>query len=345
MSDRVHSLDLLRGIAASAVAVPHFLLYRGMGGEPAEAMSVLAVEVFFVLSGFVLAPQILLITQNRSPAMLGRFLVRRWMRTVPAYLVALALASAIFGKLGSADFWRYAVYVQNAAAQENTSDYYSIAWSLSVEEWFYLTFPAFMLALAMISRRPVACAVAFVAVITAVRLGFAPSHDWGADVRRVVLFRVDAVAYGFLLWCAIQKRKVPFALAAALLAGGTIASAAALSFAETNAIARTAYPFAAACFGAGVILVSLSLERFAGRIASVCEASGILSYAIYLFHLIAAYIVAAVGLPFWPAVGAFLVLTMGLAWFSAYTFERPILAMRPALSATAKPVSVEGATA
>src|SRR6266702_5939935 len=89
----VASLDLLRGIAAFAVAISHFLIFRSLGGDAAEVVSVLAVEVFFVLSGFVLAPQILACMQSGRPRRLWVFLVRRWMRTVPPYLMALTLIS------------------------------------------------------------------------------------------------------------------------------------------------------------------------------------------------------------------------------------------------------------
>ena len=52
------SLDAVRGLAALGVAVPHYLMVRGIGGNAAEIVSILAVEVFFVLSGFVLGPQL-----------------------------------------------------------------------------------------------------------------------------------------------------------------------------------------------------------------------------------------------------------------------------------------------
>ena len=43
------SLDALRGIAALAVAVPHFFLFRESGGDITEFISILAVEVFFFI--------------------------------------------------------------------------------------------------------------------------------------------------------------------------------------------------------------------------------------------------------------------------------------------------------
>src|SRR6516165_2431039 len=55
---RSASLDFLRGGAAFAVAIPHYLTLNAPFQPLAEAFAIAAVEVFFVLSGFVLAPQI-----------------------------------------------------------------------------------------------------------------------------------------------------------------------------------------------------------------------------------------------------------------------------------------------
>ena len=55
---RSASLDFLRGAAAFAVAIPHYLTANAPFQPFAEAFAIAGVEVFFVLSGFVLAPQI-----------------------------------------------------------------------------------------------------------------------------------------------------------------------------------------------------------------------------------------------------------------------------------------------
>ena len=52
------SLDLLRGLAAYLVIVPHFFLFLGYKSEFLEFCSIFAVEIFFVLSGYVLGPQL-----------------------------------------------------------------------------------------------------------------------------------------------------------------------------------------------------------------------------------------------------------------------------------------------
>ena len=132
------SLDLLRGVAALAVALGHFCAYRGILAAAGETVAVVAVEVFFVLSGFVLAPQLhrCLVSGEWHDA--RTFVVRRWMRTVSAYLAALVLVTVMLGYVGSPEFTRHAFYVQNFAGEMAGDDYYPVAWSLSVEEWFYV---------------------------------------------------------------------------------------------------------------------------------------------------------------------------------------------------------------
>src|SRR5262249_46281512 len=136
----------LRGVAAFAVMVPHFFMYYlGDASTIAEIVSITAVEVFFILSGFVLGPQIILCAQRKNWATLRTFLVRRWMRTIPSYLVALLAIAVLFREIGGADFVRYATCVQNLFSQHNPRDYYPGAGGFSVEEWYYVAFPPFLL--------------------------------------------------------------------------------------------------------------------------------------------------------------------------------------------------------
>ena len=337
-SDRVASLDFLRGLAAACVAGSHFLVYRGTGGQVFETISVIAVEVFFVLSGYVLAPQILLILSTRKLGTLWTFLMRRWMRTVPAYLVALLLVSAFAHALGSADFWHYLFYVQNLFWQDTKRDYYSIAWSLSVEEWFYLTFPLFLLAASLGRGRGIryyaVAAILFILSITILRTMLGNGDDWGAAVRRVVVFRIDSIAYGFLLYLALRGRSVhrPLPCFAGLIVSGTLMFLL-LNIVEESRAAELAYPLAAAAFGALSILSALSCEAWAERRRAICNTAGATSYAVYLYHLLAIYVLAQLHWTLWLAAIGFIAVTSLLAAISTYGLEKPILAMRPKYSA------------
>ena len=206
---RSASLDLLRGAAAFAVAIPHYLTLNAPFQPFAEASAIAGVEVFFVLSGFVLAPQIVDWVVGRPWRNLGVFLARRWMRTIPPYVVALVVIALMTGNLMTADFVRYLFYVENLFVSANHVDFYPVAWSLAVEEWFYVLFaPALFVVAMLLGRRDRRLAAAFailvIVVVAALRFALAP-HDWDLNVRRVTLFRIDSIVWGFLLYLALER--------------------------------------------------------------------------------------------------------------------------------------------
>ncbi len=332
------SLDLLRGLAAFAVAIPHYLLLNHPS-RAWETASVVAVEIFFVLSGFVLAPQILKCAFEGFPA-LRIFLVRRWMRTVPPYLFALLVVSFLAGKLFGADFWRYALYVQNLFAQHNTDDYYPVAWSLSIEEWFYVTFPLALVLFLGIRGRPtlkriVALALAYIAIVSIARLLFGQTADWGPSIRRVVVFRVDSIAYGFLLWLALSRRAFTLGtlVSAIAFAGSAGLAFVCVTFAGDHASLAQAFPFAAAACGASAIAFFRCCEPLlrAWPTSAVALFLGRISYSVYLFHLPVAIILydAIKNAPLGAQLVVFLAVTCSFCAGFYRFFERPILEARP----------------
>ncbi len=345
---RSASLDFLRGAAAFAVAVPHYLTANAPFSPTVEAVAVASVEVFFVLSGFVLAPQIVDWVVGRPWRNLGVFLARRWMRTIPPYVAALVVVALMTGNLFTADTLRYLVYVENLFRSSNAVDFYPVAWSLAVEEWFYLLFAPLLFiagrALGRSDRRAdVAFAILFVFVFVALRASAAPP-DWDLNVRRVTLFRVDSIVWGFLLYLALERRPL-VALNAG--AGGRALAALALAFAAAAAlefrvatlalegvrVAHQAFPYASALFGLAAVVAFREADGlFRGpRIAALSFYLGRISYSAYLFHIV---IVMALK----PLIGAWplaLQLVLYVAAISAFStvfwrgFERPILAARP----------------
>ncbi len=339
------ALDFLRGAAAFAVAVPHYLTANAPFDPTIESVAVSAVEVFFVLSGFVLAPQIVDWVVGRPWRNLGVFLVRRWMRTIPPYVAALVVVALMTGNLFTADTLRYLFYVENLFRSANAVDFYPVAWSLAVEEWFYVLFaPLLFLAARFLGRSDrrveVAFAILFVVVIAGLRFFAAPS-DWDLNVRRVTAFRVNSIVWGFLLFIALPRRALfPQRAAGAILAlGAAFALAAALEYRiailalEQSRFAQLLFPYSSALFGlAAVGFFREAGEAFAGpRISALSFYLGRISYSVYLFHIV---IIMALK----PLVGSWpLVLQLALFIAAACAFsslfwravERPILESRP----------------
>ena len=348
---RIASLDLLRGLAAFAVAIPHYLVLNSIAPETAEATSVLSVEVFFVLSGFVLAPQIIDCVRARSFGRLKIFLIRRWMRTIPPYLFALVAISFLVDRLWTADFVRYALYLQNLFFQANASDYYSVAWSLAVEEWFYVLFPISMMLVLWHASKPgnsafIWTAIGFIALITLGRLAFGPVTDWAKRCGAWSLSASDSIAYGFVLaillakYLPLAKGGVHYIVPALLVAmAGTF-----LAFRDITVVGATGatyseqlFPFVAALFGCSVLSFFYLIAPIIQRISPLERLSiylGRISYSIYLFHIIAAQLLFpyGAGLPLAARLGVYIVVIVVFCSLFFWYFERPILAMRPRYS-------------
>ena len=356
---RSASLDFLRGSAAFAVAIPHYLTTNAPFQPAAEAVAIVGVEVFFVLSGFVLAPQIVDWVIARPWRNLGVFLARRWMRTIPPYVAALAVVALMTGKLWSADTLRYLFYVENLVGSANATDYYPVAWSLAVEEWFYLLFAPLMFLVGRLLGRSdrrfeVAFAVLFILAIVALR-AFAAPADWDRDIRRATVFRVDSIVWGYLLYIALEKRPLlalkteagwrTFAALGVTLVGATaLEFGVSISAIEGSAVAQQAFPYSSALFGVAAVGFFREAEPFfRGRVASAVGFwLGRISYSAYLFHIVIVMAMKPM-IADWPLLAQ---LALYVALISAFStvfwrgFERPILAARPnyAPSAHSKPL-------
>lgn len=141
---RLEALDILRASAIIFVFMWHYPQARfgfigGLGWS--------GVDLFFVLSGYLIGNQIFsaLIKQHFS---LKNFFYRRLLRTLPNYWLVLALYFAIPGfrewhEPMSAPFWQFITFTQNFGLHVGGA--FSNAWSLCVEEQFYLILPLLLL--------------------------------------------------------------------------------------------------------------------------------------------------------------------------------------------------------
>jgi peptidoglycan/LPS O-acetylase OafA/YrhL len=339
---RIASLDLLRGLAAYAVAIPHYLILNSTDYPVAEAISILAVECFFVLSGFVLAPQLMLVGKSREVRTLRIFLIRRWMRTVPPYMCALAAISLAAGQLLTTDFLRYLFYVQNLQAPNNFKDYFPIAWSLSVEEWFYVSFSLLIFVATRFRRNPserfaVGLALVFILAVAAARSIFGDFANWDESVRRVVIFRLDTIAVGFVLYFFVRDFN---STSVKIVAGWSVLFVAAFITAisvtlhtagDGHVVAKEAFGFVAPLFGATAIGLFFSFPKPSNWAANVCVFLGRISYSIYLFHMLTIVLIRPhlAPYPLWVQIVVYLFCISGFSTVFYLYFERPILAARP----------------
>ena len=197
---KINSLDLFRGIAGYGVAVSHFYYYF-FDLSFFQFTSIFFVEFFFVLSGFVLYPQLLKVYNNRKNIKV--FYARRWLRTIPPYLLALLCYSIVFLKFDS-DSIKYLFFSQNIIENFVDFDYFTIAWSLSVEEFFYLLFPLFLIFFHKIRFiKVVVIFVSLIYLLKIIKLFFLGSSE---EFYRIGTFlRLDAIAFGVVTRIFLNK--------------------------------------------------------------------------------------------------------------------------------------------
>jgi peptidoglycan/LPS O-acetylase OafA/YrhL len=145
MNNRIRSMDFLRAAAIITVIVGHSVLAYGapqslnflqFGGS--------GVDLFFVLSGWLLGGQLFKELNNNQHIDVKRFWYRRWMRTLPAYYAVLVL-TVLQRYLTKDDVsfpFDYFIFVQNYNAPLT---FFSVSWSLCVEEQFYLVIAPLLL--------------------------------------------------------------------------------------------------------------------------------------------------------------------------------------------------------
>ena len=200
--NNISSLDLFRGIAGYGVAICHFYYYL-YKLENFQFYSIFFVEFFFVLSGFVLFPQLQRVYNNTKNIKI--FYFRRWLRTIPPYLVALACYSILFSKF-DIDTLKYLFFIQNISNNFVDFDYFYIAWSLSIEEFFYLIFPIFLIVFN--KRKMIHIVILFILIIYGIKIAYLLLNNADGEFYRIGTFlRLDSIAFGILTRIYFNKIK------------------------------------------------------------------------------------------------------------------------------------------
>ncbi|KPF67555.1 hypothetical protein IP69_12625 [Bosea sp. AAP35] len=293
-AERQVTLDGIRGLAATAVLVSHYLA-EIPDGFRVFGFGAIAVDVFFVLSGFLIGR--LILTRRESPNFFRTFYIRRLLRTVPSYLIVvvivLALAAALpqwAGDAGGVPAWSYLSFTQNfffAAKETEGLHWLSPTWTLAVEEQFYLFAPA---ALVFTPRRyvvPVAAAV-FAAAL-AYRVHMSASGAAPFAYLPLLLARADTLAAGIIasvLWFEIVGTKrydrileaTPLVCLVVILGYGALAP-------DTNWQATVSHSVFAIAGAAFILRAAVSPAAVPWLEARWLRFMGDNSYSIYLIHM------------------------------------------------------------
>src|SRR2546426_4980138 len=162
--ERQPGLDLLRALAIIVVVIYHAALFGFKLPGRVDRFGWIGVDLFFVLSGYLIGGQLLAPLAREQSIKLGRFFARRVFRIMPAYFVILAVYFLLPSWREYPDMaqplWKFLFSVQNIALHGGTA--FSHAWSLAVEDQFYLALPFILLAL---NNRPRAATILACAIV------------------------------------------------------------------------------------------------------------------------------------------------------------------------------------
>lgn len=292
------SLDGLRGIAILAVMAfnGHLLFMQG---------GFLGVDVFFVLSGFLITSILLQGYGETSRFDFKNFYVRRALRLLPAlfalivFIVVFALVFESGERLGNTingvlfTLFYVANWAQVPPFPPGIGPL-SHAWSLSVEEQFYIVWPVLLFILLRLRNKAFAAAVTGGLILTSVT---ASVLMWNADVPYLrMYFGSDVRAHELLIGCLAalmlswgvfsekEKFRSVFRLLVPVSIAGILISFFAVS--HTTAFVYTG-GFALVSLATAVLILGLVL--FPSKLSGVFEFGplvwvGQISYGLYLWH-------------------------------------------------------------
>jgi peptidoglycan/LPS O-acetylase OafA/YrhL len=342
----IPALDGLRGAAVAAVLLFHAGHLTG---------GWLGVDLFFVLSGFLITSLLLGERARRDRISLSAFWARRGRRLLPALFLVL-IGVGVYAVVWAAprelaqirsDGLATLGYVANWHQIGQGHSYWDLfrapsplehTWSLAIEEQFYLVWPIVVVGLLAWGQKPrrvlIAALVGIVASFTTMLVLYSP----GSNPQRVYLgtdTRASSILIGAALAALVATHGWTTRRASrGVIEGLGVVSLGFLGWAWLRLSGTTPAVYQGlllACSLAAGLLIAAAAHPRPGLVARVFSfrpllALGVISYGVYLWHW-PVYLVAdssRVGLRGWPLTGVQVTITLAFAITSFYLVESPI---------------------
>ena len=347
---RLPALDVLRAIAIFLVLgrhMPDVVAHAEIGPLAAffqiwQRGGWIGVDLFFVLSGFLIAGLLFSEQKRFGKIRYGRFLARRGFKIYPAFYFMLFsvvwFAAACRHTFVSSNILLSEIlFVQNFGPR-----LFPHTWSLAVEEHFYLVLPLFLILLRGSTEKPFrflpATIAAISVVVLAVRFAIPDGQThWEKTHLFPTYLRIDSLLFGvFLSWCfhfhreklqSFVRRYRLFLSAAAVI---LLLPPFLLEIGPGDKYLHT-FGLTAHALGSGaVLLLALSGSWHSRPLGFI----GTHSYSIYLWHMPIRFFGVALlptATPPLPVFLAYLVFSVVAGVVAARLIERPFLALRDRL--------------
>jgi peptidoglycan/LPS O-acetylase OafA/YrhL len=331
-SHRNQSLDALRCVAILLVIGFHlnfYSLWRRVGW--------IGVDLFFVLSGFLISGLLFQEYKNKGKIDIKRFLIRRGLKIYPSFYLLIAAAAVLSFVKHSPQLRTEVIFSSIFAQNYYTGTSFSIlahTWSLAVEEHFYLVLPVLLAILIALNRvrpfRPIPGIFVFLVLLCLV---FRWVWSSGTDDARMTHMRLDSlfagVTIGYLYHYEprlFQKLSRGYSLLFAI-----ILCSPAILLDHHNRLMQT-IGLTSLLFGFSLLViwsVTRTPRSAIGRLVVGGAAKiGFYSYSIYLWHTVVAEFYlsrfALSVLNFWVCLAA----TVAMGVVMGRLVEAPYLALR-----------------
>ncbi|MDP7237992.1 MAG: acyltransferase [Candidatus Latescibacteria bacterium] len=348
-------LDFIRALAIGLVLMGHVLSMTGLDSDDSFIRLVVfvflgyaGVEIFFVLSGFLIGR--ILINNIENNISIFNFWWRRWLRTLPTYLLFLTVnyIIIIYYSWGISLFQipKYALFIQNLFYPIQQV-FFTESWSLAVEEWFYLLIPIVLYSFKNTIQRAHVSLIwilsGLILLFLHIRLFYSmflnPITDifvWNSNLRQIVVLRMDSLLVG-ILGSYVAKyhagifNKYKSQLGIIGLCFITFLTIQFFSFSIEGLYFSVFYPV---LFSVFVLLVFpyIMPYRFSQKTTHVMGFISKSSYVVYLSHLpilnlMTYYLSEKVNHPVLLVI-PWLFVTYGLSYLIHMYFEKPIMDLR-----------------
>jgi peptidoglycan/LPS O-acetylase OafA/YrhL len=300
---RNYGLDILRAFAIIAVLITHSAGFVPPSYQQySDWLTFDGVTFFFVLSGFLIGGILIktLESQKADSYTLLDFWVKRWFRTIPPYFLVLSivmlLTSATDSSFRFTYFKEFYLFLQNLYKPHPA--FFREAWSLAVEEWFYLLVPssAFLLIQLKLKSKSSILTVSLTVLFTVTLYRYykymhypaATIDVWDVSFRKIVATRLDSLMYGVIaayvhiyypvIWEQFKRPLFFGGIVCILL--GKLAPAI-----DNVGLYSCVFSFSMTSLGTMILLPGLySIRHGKGIIFKMVTYTSLISYSLYLLN-------------------------------------------------------------
>jgi peptidoglycan/LPS O-acetylase OafA/YrhL len=357
-SKRFFGLDFLRALSISLLLFSHSSwIYNSTGilGKLQDASGFLGVELFIVLSGFLIGGILYkqFLHENYSLKDARLFISRRLMRVLPSYYLAILIITVIYLSFGFSvsEVWRYPLLIQNFSSP--IPAFFSESWSLPVKEMGYIFVVILLLAISKLFTKSSKQVLFLTVVIGLIVFTFLSKlyydnnssnllmTNWSFEIRSVVIYRLDSVLIGVLFGYSyhnykgflISKRKL-FSAVGILLFIVLFLCIMVFKIRLTNAswfwnmLCLPMVSLAICMFIPFLLSLETPSQRIGNGVTFICK----IAYSIYLIHysivlFLLKYFIDTSNFGLWQ-LNIFAILyvsiTVGVSYLLYTYFEKPI---------------------